>query len=118
MPEFDEDLIWDTIMESAKTKVDFPAFEALFPFPANNFLSSVIYGFAMQKEADAIVANIVTQTAMTGNFVHRNQLLEMVQSMQPAIDAEVTLTTAALRDLARGEDPEDVYRTIQRVLNA
>lgn len=118
MEDFDEDLIWDSLMESAKTKIDYDAFAALFPFPANNFLSSVIYGYAMRKDADAITANIVSQTVMTGNFVHRNQLHSMVDRMRQEIGLEIQLTSDALGKLARGDDPEEIYRDIAAVLNA
>lgn len=116
MPEFDEDLIWDSIMESAKTKIAYAAFEALFPFTPDNFLSSIIYGFAMKRSPEAITANIVTQTKMTGNIVDDTVLADFVASSRPAIAQEIELTAQALNELARGTDPEAVYRKISAEL--
>lgn len=118
MPEFDEDLIWDTIMDSGKHRIDYPAFAAFFPFKADNFLSSVIYGFAMNRGIEAIAANIAAQVSQTGNAVDTAALQEFIARSRDALHVETRLTADALRRLARGEDPERIYQDVLEALSA
>ena len=80
MTEFDEDQIWDTIMESAKSIIDYKAFAALFPFNPDNFLSSIIYGFSVARSTEVIADKISAQVFMTGNTVDKVALSQFIES--------------------------------------
>ena len=116
MTDFDEDQIWDTIMESAKTKIDYPAFSALFPFNPDNFLSSIIYGFAVGRPATVIADKIAAQVFMTGNEVDKETLLSFVEGGEMALAQQIALTVQALQMLNAGEEPELIYETVVKAL--
>src|SRR4051812_41117376 len=116
MANFDEDLIWDTIMESAKPMIDYPAFAALFPFNPDNFLSSIIYGFAVNRTAQTITDKIAAQVFMTGNEVNKDALHHFVAESQQALSNQIALTMKALQMLNAGEEPELIYYTIVKAL--
>src|SRR5947199_10586759 len=111
MDDFDEDLIWDTIMESAKGKIDYKSFAALFPFSPDNFLSSIIYGFAANSSREVIVDKISAQVFMTGNLVDKASLLLFIEDNHPALKDEIAVTVRALKMLNDGIDPELVYKS-------
>lgn len=113
MEEFDEDLIWDTIMESGQSRIDYDAFSAFFPFRPDNFLSSVIYGFAMDRSPDAIAGNIAAQVSQTGNAVSLQELTAFIEESRAALNLESELTSYALAALARGADPEGVFQYVK-----
>jgi hypothetical protein len=118
MTEFDEDLIWDTIMEHGRTRIDHVAFAAFFPFNADNFLSSIIYGFAMERPVATIAGNIAAQVSQTGNVVDLPALTAFVEGSREALRTETDLTRMALRELARGEDSELIFKSVQQGLDA
>jgi hypothetical protein len=118
MNDFSEDQIWDTIMESAKDKIQYEAFAALFPFNPDNFLSSIIYGFAVSRSGDLIAEKIAAQVFMTGNTVNKEALGLFINQSQLALQLEIALTAKALHLLDDGEEPELVYNTVLEALNS
>lgn len=117
MNEFSEDQIWDAIMESAKSKVDYDAFAGLFTFNPDNFLSSIIYGFATGKGPGSIADKISTQVYMTRNFVDKAALTAFIDQAGPLLHQEIALTIRALNMLNDGEEPETVYQTVSEALH-
>ena len=118
MADFEEDQIWDTIMESAKSRIDYAAFASFFPFNPDNFLSSVIYGYATGRSADVITIKIADQVSMTGNRVDTDALLAFVEDSQSKLAQQVQLTIKALQMMNAGEEPELVYETVVKELAA
>ena len=116
MANFNEDEIWDAIMESAKGKVDYERFTALFPFNPDNFLSSIIYGFSVGRSAEVITEKISAQVFMTGNTVDKGALSQFIEEHQSKLTEETTLTTKAFQMLDDGTEPELVYETISEAL--
>ena len=116
MSEFDEDQIWDTIMESAKGMIDYNAFAALFPFNPDNFLSSIIYGFAVNRSAQVIADKITAQVFMTGNEVDKDFLLRFVEESETSLSHQINLTAQAMQLLNAGEEPEVIYEGIVKAL--
>lgn len=116
MSDFDEDMIWDTIMESAKRVIDYNTFAAFFPFNPDNFLSSIIYGFAVGRSADVISGKISAQAFMTGNTVNESALLGFIKDSHSALSHQVALTTKALQMMNAGAEPVLVYETIKNAL--
>ena len=116
MEQITEDLIFDTIMESARGKVDYAAFEALFPFNPDNFLSSIIYGFALGTPIEVIVGRIATQVNMTGNTVDQQSLMIFIEDNTPLIAEEVKAKQVVLRMLDDGDELEDIYKVVAGML--
>ena len=112
MDDFDEDLIWDTIMESGKSKIDYAAFGALFPIKPDNFLSSMIYGFAVGLPPEVITDKIVSQITATGNTVDEDALFGFVLDSQPALALQIALNVKVIQMLNAGEEPELVYEMV------
>ena len=116
MSEFDEDKIWDTIMESAKSIIDYKAFAALFPFNPDNFLSSIIYGFSVNRTAQVIADKIAAQVFMTNNEVDKDILRRFVEESETSLIHQIALTAQAMQMLNAGEEPEDIYEAIVKAL--
>ena len=112
MESFNEDLIWDTIKDRAKDRIDYAGFAALFPFDPDNFLSSIIYGYAVGRPPQVITDKISSQVLMTGNTVDGEALGRFVAGSGTLLASEIALTVRALQMLNSGEDPEDVYELI------
>ena len=112
MDEFSEDQIWDTITGQAKGIIDYKRFERLFPFNPDNFLSSIIYGFAVNRSKEVIVEKISAQVFMTGNSVDRPALSLFIEESLPLLENEIALTIKALQMLDDGMEPEFVFATL------
>ena len=112
MDEFSEDQIWDTITEQAKGKIDYRRFQALFPFNPDNFLSSIIYGFAVNRGKEVIADKISAQVVMTGNSVDRQALTQFIEDSRSLLGNEIMLTIKALQMLDDGTEPESVFTTL------
>ncbi len=117
MEAFSEDLIWDSIKDHAKGRIDYPAFASFFTMDPDNFLSSTIYGFAVGQDAEAITNKIVAQVYMTGNFLNRPALRAFIEDNQSALQAEIALTRRVLHLLNDGEEPEEIYSMVLASLN-
>ena len=117
MEEFSEDQIWDTITAHAKGKIDYEAFAAFFHFEPDNFLSSIIYGFAVNRSVEVIADKIAAQVTMTGNAVDKAALSRFIEQSEPALQQEIGLTIRVLGMLNDGEEPRDVYGIVLEVLD-
>jgi hypothetical protein len=112
MDDFDEDLIWDTIRDNAKSRIDYERFAALFPINPDNFLSSILYGFAVGSSKEVIADKISTQVLMTCNTVNKQALLRFIEDNQSSLSHQIALTARALLLLEDGEEPEQVYQYV------
>src|SRR5688572_21951454 len=117
MPDFDEDLIWDTITEKAKSRVDYARFSAFFPFSPDNFLSSAIYGFAVGRSPQLIADKIAAQVQMTGNTVDVDELRDFIADSEAPLSKLADLTRVCLKALEEGEDEEVVYNMVLSALS-
>jgi hypothetical protein len=115
--DISEDEIWDTITASAKGKIDYAGFAALFPFNPDNFLSSIVYGFAIDRSTEVIAGKISAQVFMTGNTVDENALSHFIEGSHSKLKKEVTLTKMALQMLNDGDEPLEVYQFVLNSLN-
>jgi hypothetical protein len=116
MDEISDDLIFDTIMESAKERIDYPAFAAMFPFNADNFVSSMIYGLALGSRPPAIARKIAVQVSMTCNFVDEPAVVEFIEGNETALAREVSTMQMALRMLNDGDELQTVYEAVLEAL--
>jgi len=114
--DFSEDQIWDAIKDNAKCKIDYAGFAALFPFDPDNFLSSIIYGFAVGRSNEIIADKISAQVFMTGNSIDSQALDLFIEGSQSLLKKEIEVTVKALQMLDDGAEPEEVYETVSRSL--
>ena len=116
MDEISEDQIFDTIMESAKEKIDYPSFAAMFPFNPDNFVHSTIYGLALGTRPPAIARKIAVQVSMTCNFVDEPALIQFIEENESALGREITSMQMALKMLNSGDELQDVYEAVMKSL--
>jgi len=116
--EFNEDQIWDAIKDNAKGKIDYAVFASLFPFDPDNFLSSIIYGFAVSRSNEVIEDKIAAQVFMTGNAVDRQALRRFIEESHSLLKEEIAATVMALKMLDDGAEPETVFDTVIEALSS
>ena len=120
---FNEDLIsleknkiWDSIISSAKTKIDYSAFENLFSKKAEDMLLKIIVDFASDKSEIFICADIRSEFFTRGYDLNLDELKKIISNKDKKLRLEIFLTQLASSMLKNGSNPISVYNNIQQLL--
>jgi len=112
----EESLIWDSIISSAQTKIDYAAFESFFSEMAEDILLKIIIGFASGKSNSIISAEIFSNILLMGYHVNYDELKIIMEDKDKELGLEIYLAQLASSMLENGSNPISVYNSIQQLL--
>ena len=115
------DIVTDFILNSAKTRFDYPQFITSFPsldedFIDVNILMPIIVGEAVGDDPELTAAKMLSHFILAGFSVDRTGLVEMVKTMAKELGREVLAFKIASDSLQQGAHPEDVVQQISQIL--
>ena len=116
-----EDIVWNTITDSAKTRFDYSSFESgLSEFDdgtmAENALFMTIIGHAQERSIDAITSDISQQFLLLGLGMDKDALREFVENRLADLPREIKAASQALTFFARGSKPPGVLVQVRSIL--
>jgi len=116
-----QDLIWNAITTSAKSKFDYSSFEKDFneidENIAENILFKVTVGFANQQTSDVISAELFNQMMMIGFVWDKVEIKDFVEGKDQLLKLEIYTTQLAGSLLEEGKDSLEVLNTVKQLLN-
>lgn len=115
------DLITDTILESAKTRFDYPAFLNSFPqadelFVEEQIIFPVIAGKAHEETDGEIAEKIQLALKNSGFASDKEEIIKMIQDKGTALGLEILAFGIAADSLQQGADPTEVLHQISQLL--
>lgn len=115
------DIVTDFILNSAKTRFDYPQFRTSFPsldedFIDVNILMPIIVGEAVGDDPELTAAKMLSHFILAGFSVDRTGLVEIVKTMAKELGREVLAFKIASDSLQQGAHPEDVVQQISQIL--
>jgi hypothetical protein len=121
--ENSQDIVWDTITDSAKTKFDYPAFERIFSDAGNshlpeNILFLTIAGHAAQHSTEEIVTDINRELALLGIGLSDADLRRFVTEKDADLKREILAARTAIALFERGLKPPGVLVQVRSMLGA
>jgi hypothetical protein len=116
-----EDIVWDAITDSAKTRFDYQAFERVFSDTGSshlpeNVLFLTIVGHAAEHSPDEIVADINRELALLGIGVSESDLRDFVTERRGDLKREVLATMTARALFEQGAKPPGVLVQVRSIL--
>jgi hypothetical protein len=116
-----EDIVSDIIMESAKTRFDYPEFESIFsdtgsPHLPESLLRLTIEGYAMEHSVEEIVADINRELALLGIGFPEADLRRFVNEKKAQLQREVLAAIAAVALFERGAKLPGVLVQVRSIL--
>lgn len=116
-----QDIVWDRITDSAKTRFDYDALVSAFDEVGNaamaeNLLFQILVGLATEKDEEILAAELTSQLMILGIEVGDDSILELIREIRPSAVKEVLATEMALALFHEGNDPIDVLAAISSVL--
>ena len=111
-----EDIIWDAITNSAKTKFDYASFEANFPFSPDMLLFSIIVGLATGRNKEEMSFELYNQVLAVGFSIDQTEILDFINRHESTFGMEVLAARIAGDMLSQGTDPMAVYISISQLI--
>ena len=120
MDEQATDLIWDAIVDSAKTRFDYKSYANTFDMfenenVAENILFSIIVGYAEGLSDNEIKAKINRELLPFALSFEENDLDELLLDKRKIFAKEIHATTTAVSLLQQGADVTQVLFLIKSV---
>jgi len=117
-----EEIIWNTITDSAKTRFDYAAFQyGLSQFDrdgimAENILFMTIMGHAQERSVDSIVADVKGQLLGLGLGYKNDELEKFVAERLNDLQREIKAAGQALVFLEMGLKPPGILVQVRSIL--
>ena|ERR1035437_9650915 len=116
-----EDILSDTIMESAKTRFDYHEFESIFSDTGSaqlpeSVLRITIEGYAMEHSPEEIVADINRELALLGIGFPEADLRRFVEEKKAELRREVLASIVAVALFKQGAKPPGVLVQVRSIL--
>ena len=121
--ETDElDIIVETILDSAKTRFDYPLFCSLFMdidsyFIDENLIFAIISEKANGESNEAIAEKIEMEFVENGFSIDAEDLLPIIEEKANEMRSEILVFQVAVSSLNQGAAPQDVLNQINHFLN-
>jgi hypothetical protein len=118
-----QDIVWDTITDSGKTRFDYPAFERIFSNTGNNHLPEnvlflTIAGHAAKHSTEEIVADINRELALLGIGLSEADFRRFVTEKEAELKSEILAARAAIALFEQGLKPPGVLVQVRSMLRA
>lgn len=116
-----EDIVWNTITESAKRRFDYTGFKDRLSASgdervAEYILFQVIVGYAEDLSLKELLSKIRGDLQLFGYSVSAEDLEYFLADKKEILSAEVRAAKAALSGFAQGKDAPGLTAQIQRML--
>ena len=116
-----EDIVSDTIMESAKTRFDYHEYESIFTDTGSahlpeSVLRMTIEGYAMEHSPEEIVADINRDLALLGIGFPEADLRRFVDEKKVELKREVLAAIVAVALFEQGAKPPGVLVQVRSIL--
>ncbi|AIM36259.1 hypothetical protein ACFX5U_04310 [Sphingobacterium sp. SG20118] len=112
--------IWDSIVNSAKTRFDYNHILSLFKNTdseiIDKFLFHVLVAFACGEEHATISTNLFNELQQIGFDCSEQQIDQFIADKHERFNIEIYATYIAFSLLEDGEDPETITATIHNLL--
>lgn len=116
----DELLIWDTIVEHAKTKIDYPYYSKMFEgqdeHVLEKFLFHILAAFASGESHSTISTNLHNELINVGFNFTEKQIDEFIEDKHVVFSPEIYATYLTFHMLEEGVDVEEVSQSVDAVL--
>ena len=116
-----QDIVWDAITNSAKSKFDYSSFENQFKEVgeniADNILFKIIIGYASKKTSEILSEELIGDMMMLGYLWEINELKDFLRNKENLFKTEIFACQMAANLLEDGSDPIVVLNTINQFLN-
>lgn len=116
-----EDIVWNAITDSAKSKFDYSSFEEQFKEIdedlADNILFTIIIGLASKKTKELISHELFNQIMMMGLHWKLEDIKSFIADKDKLFSSEIFSSTIAYSLLEEGNDPYVVLNSINQLLN-
>lgn len=121
MEDFEEDLIWNKITNSAKKKFDYKSFEAGFKEIdenlAENILFKVIVSFASEDTKEFISAKLFSEMLLIGFMWEKDQINAFLRNKDKELCLEIYVTQLANSMLEDGNNATSVLNNVNQLIN-
>lgn len=116
-----EDIVWNAITNSAKTRFDYTAFEKMCrdvgdPNVIENFLFMIIAGFADGLSKDEIASEIKRELLMIGFGFQGASLEQFLEDKESLFKNEILATEMAMSFFDQGIKPHGVLIAVRKIL--
>jgi len=115
-----ENLIWNTITESAKKRFDYDKFEKPFIDTdrtiAENILFNIIVEYANETNSEIITAKIFNDLLISGFNTDRNEFEIFIDSLKTILKVEIFTVRIANDMMQKGIDEVEVLKNINQLL--
>lgn len=116
-----EDIIWDTITNSAKQRFDYKSFEEGIPKMgdrnvAENILFMIIAGLASGETKEGLAARLNTHMNMLGYIFEEHYLEKLLERKEEELKTEIIVTQFALAMLEQGTHPVAILNGVHQML--
>jgi len=119
-----KDLIWSVIIESAKTRFDYSAFEKEFKVFgkkgaknfAENFLIMALSGFASKEAKDIMTLKLFNEMLLTGYIWEKAEIQKFLTEKEKLLSLEIYVTQLANSLLDDGSQPLSVLNSVHQLL--
>ncbi|TAK97431.1 MAG: hypothetical protein EPO07_13325 [Verrucomicrobia bacterium] len=118
-----EDIVWDAITESAKTRFDYNEFEKAFgelndPDVADNILLMTVAGYAAVHSSEEIAAEIKTQLLMIGFGFREGGPELFLVGKETQLKNEIRAAGIAMELFAQGAQQPGVLVQVRSILKS
>lgn len=117
-----EEVIWDTITNSAKKRFDYKSFEAVFREMggnnlAENILFKVVVGFALGASREELASELRTDMLLLGCGFEEGWLERLLESKEEELRTEIHVTQFTREMLDQGSDPTTILVAVSKMLD-
>jgi hypothetical protein len=115
-----EELIFETILGSAKKKFDFDTFQSGFheigSNLAENILAKTLKGFASGQKPEIISAELFNEVLMLGIEWDKGEIAKFVADKEKTLSLEIYASKLAMSMLREGIKPISIVNSLNQML--
>lgn len=114
------DQIWERIVKSAKSKIDYASFSKSFndivPGSAENILINILEDSANEVDIKIIALKMKNNIMVQGYVLQESQLQELIEEILPNIEYEIMAIKDAVQMVKDGEPITDIEKVVKILL--
>ncbi|HEY5040903.1 MAG TPA: hypothetical protein VIK53_02770 [Verrucomicrobiae bacterium] len=118
-----EDIVWNTITASAKTRFNYKKFEEAFSDLGNdniaeNILFLAVSGFAVEHSIDDVATDINSKLALIGFGFGKGDLQQFLVNKETELKTEIRATKIAMQLFGQGFKVPGILVQVQSILKS
>jgi hypothetical protein len=111
------DLIWERIINSAKSKIDYASFSKSFneivPDSAEHILINILEDIANEVSVEIIALKIKNNIMVQGYMLQESQLQQLIEGILPLIEYEILAIKDAVQMVKDGEPISEIEKVVE-----